>query len=297
MLPHIRSFTFDVTVDIPICFLPLSLKLEGNTVKFSGICHRSLASKLKVRLNLKKEHARGSFSVNFPVESYLLELRMTSTSNDFGTATASQQFFSTLSKNDLIECIVTSNIGILGEMRGTVEKLSQGEALVSDFSKLISQFVNLNEIEALLLGNKQVGGELKRPQLSFQRAVAWLLSMLGFQVIELEGTKYNEIKEIDGTRREIDMLLFDFETKKMFAVDLTLRAPKDEKIDDAANLQDSLQRRGVFVEPMIIVRDYARETKKNRRYLKIIDREDLQNIINELRLGNIQEAKRIITEN
>jgi len=292
MLPNFRSFTFNVVVDIPIYFLPFSLSLEGNTVRFSGICHKSLAPKLKVRLTLKKKYAG---RIYVPVENYLLRLYMTPTPNDLGTATAAQKLSSTLSKDDFVECIVASKIGILGEMRGTIDELLRREVPISDFPRLVSQFVNLDEIEALLLGDKQVGGELRKPQLSFQRAVAWLLSMLGFQVIELEGTKYNEIRETNETRREIDMLAFDPEAKKMFVIDLTLRVPKDEKIDDVANLQISLQRRGLFVEPMIVVRDYARETKRNRRRVRIIDREDLQNIVSKIRSGNIQEARKVIT--
>jgi len=291
MLPSLKSFTVDAILDIPIYFLPLSLNLEENTVRFSGICHKSLAPKLRVRLTLKKKYAGRDY---VPVENYSLGLHMTPTSNDFGTATAYQILSSTLSGDDLVECVVASKIGIVGWTRRTVEGLLPKETLISDFPELVKQFVNLDEIEALLLGDKQVGGELRKPQLSFQRSVAWLLSMLGFQVIELEGTKYNEIEEINGTRREIDMLMFDSKTKKMFVIDLTLRVPKDEKIDDVANLQNSLQRRGLFVEPMIIVRDYASETKKNRRHVKIIDREDLQNIVNKLRMGNIEEAKKII---
>ncbi|MEM0171738.1 MAG: hypothetical protein QXV57_04180 [Thermoproteota archaeon] len=107
-------------------------------------------------------------------------------------------------------------------------------------------------------------------------------------------TKYKELKETNGTRREIDMPICDPEMKKMYIVDLTLRAPKDEKIDDITNLQLSLQRRGVLVEPMIITKDYAGETKKNVQHVRILDYEDLQSIINKMRTGNIQEIKKIV---
>ncbi|MCR6693004.1 MAG: hypothetical protein MRT15_11475 [archaeon YNP-LCB-003-016] len=80
----------------------------------------------------------------------------------------------------------------------------------------------------------------------------------------------------------------------MYVADVTLRSPEDKKIDDLANLQLLLQRRGIFVEPMIIVGEYATEKKKNVRNVKVIDIEDLQLIINTLRKGNIEEARKVI---
>jgi hypothetical protein len=114
-----------------------------------------------------------------------------------------------------------------------------------------------------LLESKQVGGEIKRPDLSFQRVVAWLFSVLGFQVVELEGTAYKTLKEEDGTLREADVLMYDPQTEKTFVVDVTLRAPPDKKIDDIANLQHSLMRRGIFAEPIIVVGELATQSKRN----------------------------------
>ena len=294
MLPSVKGYMSNVIIDIPIYFLPLSLSLDSNSnmVKFSTICHKALVSNLAVRLNLKKQFA-GKY---VPVENYLLSLQPRS-AEDIGEAVVIQSLECGLSRNDIVECIVTSKVGILGEKSELVEYLLQREILAGNFPKLVSQFIGLDELEALLRGDKEIKGEMRRrPTLSFQRTVAWLLSMLGFQVVELEGTNYKEIEEADRTRREADMLLYDPETERMYVVDLTLRVPKDEKIDDIANLQLSLQRKGIFVEPMIIVRDYASETKKNRRHVRIIDQEDLKTIINKLQIGNIQDAKKIITE-
>jgi hypothetical protein len=86
----------------------------------------------------------------------------------------------------------------------------------------------------------------------------------------------------------------DPQTKAMYIIDVTLRSPPDEKIDDVANLQLTLRRRGIFAEPIIVVGEYAAEKKKNTRNVKILDSEDLQFIIDELRRGIIEEAKRRI---
>jgi len=293
MLPQLRVYTFSVTIDIPIYFIPLSLSLDGNTVKFDAISHRSLIPKLKLRLTLRRLFQRKEY---VPIENYRLRFQTIPSSDDIVTVTITQPLKSALNHEDIIEVIVASKLGILCKKVGTVNNLLQKEIIIGDFPKLLTQFISLDELEALIKREKIVGGVVKRPELSFQRAIAWLLSILGFQVIELEGTRYKEMTDIDGTRRETDMLMFDPETKKMYVIDITLRVPKTDKIDDIDNLQLALQRNGIFVKPFIITADYAGETKKNIRGVKILDFEDLKNIINNIRLGNIKVAKMIITE-
>jgi hypothetical protein len=81
----------------------------------------------------------------------------------------------------------------------------------------------------------------------------------------------------------------------MYITDATLRSPSDEKIDDIVNLQRLLRRRGIFVEPIVVVGEYAPRKKRNTQNVKIIDSEDLQSIIDALRRRNIEEAKRILS--
>jgi hypothetical protein len=56
-----------------------------------------------------------------------------------------------------------------------------------------------------------------------------------------------------------------------------------------------LHRRGIFVKPIVIVGEYAAEKKKNVRNIKVLDLEDLQSIMNALRKGNAEEAKKIVS--
>lgn len=294
MLPDLRAYTFSVIIDIPIYFIPLSLSLDGNEIRFNAISHKSFVNKLRLRLTLKKLFAG---KAHVPVENYAPRFQATSSSDDVVTVTITQPLESALNHEDIVEVVVTSRLGILCEKSEKVTNLLQKEVVVGDFPKLITQFIGLDGLEALLKGEKQAGDAIptRKPELSFQRAVAWFLSILGFQVVELEGTRYKEMIDIDGTRRETDMLAFDPETKKMYVIDVTLRAPKSDKIDDIANLQYALQRKGVFVEPIVITSDYAGETKKNIRKVKVRDREDLENIINQIRAGYVKEAKMILT--
>jgi hypothetical protein len=289
MLPNVQAYSFNTIIDIPIYFLPISIELEGNTVYFRAICHKALAHKLKLRLALRRLLKRNYV----PIENY--RLTFPTPSEELGEVTVKQSFGSSLSREDEVYWAVVSEIGIITEEGRKVEELLRREALSGGFPKLISQFVPLDKLEELLK-DKQVGGEIKRPDLSFQRIIVWLLSMLGFQLVELEGTAYKIVKEENGTRRETDVLMYDPQnSKKMYVVDVTLRSPRDEKIDDLANLQLLLQRRGIFVEPLIIVGEYAAEKKKNVRNVKVLDLEDLQSIMTALRKGNVEETRKILS--
>jgi hypothetical protein len=46
---------------------------------------------------------------------------------------------------------------------------------------------------------------------------------------------------------------------------------------------------------MVVVGEYAPVKKKNARNIKVLDLEDLQNIINALKRGNIEKAKKIVS--
>jgi hypothetical protein len=288
MLPNVRGYGFDAIIDIPIYFLPISIDLGNSEVIFRAICHKALAQKLGLRVTLRRIHERDYV----PIENYRLTFPIPN--EEIEEVRIGQPLKSSLRKEDIVEYVVTSKIGIVVERSERVEHLLQKEILTEGFSKLISQFITLDELKKLVTEDKRVGGEIKRPDLSFQRIIVWLLSMLGFQLVELEGTAYKTLEEENGTRREIDVLMCDPQTKAMYIIDTTLRSPSDEKIDDVVNLQRLLRRRGIFVEPVIVVGEYAAEKKRNTPNVKILDSEDLQSIIDSLRRGNIEEAKKIL---
>jgi hypothetical protein len=291
MLPGVMSYTFEATIDIPIYFLPLGMELENDEVIFKAICHKCLARKLKLRVTLKRPTQQAPVSYP-PLESYRRELP--EPREEIGEVEVRQRLESSIRQEDVVEYAVTSTIGIIAKEDEKVENLLRREVLGGEFPKLMSQFVPLDKLKTIIMESKDVGGQIREKSLAFQRAIAWLLSMLGFQVAELEGTDYKFIEETNGTRREIDILIRDPQKGKMYVVDLTLRSPSDEKIDDVANLQLLLQRKGVFAEPMIIVGEYAAAKKRNIRNVKMLDLEDLKAIMNALIRGNIEEARRKI---
>lgn len=292
MLPLIMGYGFEAIIDIPVYFLPLGMKLEDGEAVFKAICHKCLARKLKLRITLKRPtQAPVSY---LPLENYGPELP--EPREEIGEVEVRQRLKSSIRREDVVECAVTSIIGIIAKKDEKVENLLRREVLSEGFPKLITQFVPLDRLKAIIVERmyRNVGGKIRDPSLAFQRAIAWLLSILGFQVVELEGTDYKFIEEMNRTKREIDIVIHDPQTVKTYIADLTLRSPTDEKIDDVANLQLLLQRRGIFAEPMIIVGEYAMAKKRNTRNVKILDLEDLQAIMNALMRGNIEEARRKI---
>jgi hypothetical protein len=288
-MTNIRSLSINGAINIPFYFKPLSLTITDRRIEFNGISHKNLIPKISLKVTLEK----ALHNEYVPVENYLVKLQPKSANNNIIEVHAIQPFNSALNKDDFVNLVIASRLGIISEERKNVESLLQSKVLTEDFPKLVTQFINLEELEALLKGEKLVGDTIKS-LLSFQRAAVWLLSLLGFRVVEIEGTKFKEIIERDRTRRECDLLIYD-PKGKMYIVDVTQRVPKNEKIDDIANLQDALQRRGVFVEPLIITQDPAGETKKNIRGVKMLDRADIESIIYHLRSGNIENAKKIVS--
>ena len=207
MLPNVRAYSFNIMIDIPIYFLPMSINLEGNIAYFRAICHKALAHKLKLRLTLRR-----LLRTNYiPIENY--RLTFPTPNEELGEVIIRQPLQFSLNRDDEIYWAVASKLGTITEERRKVEALLRKEVLSGDFPKLINQFVALDKLEELLRGSKQVGGEIRRADLSFQRIIVWLLSMLGFQLVELEGTAYKTIKEEDETEREADLLIHDPQTK------------------------------------------------------------------------------------
>jgi hypothetical protein len=68
-----------------------------------------------------------------------------------------------------------------------------------------------------------------------------------------------------------------------------------DKISVLANVSDRLRRKGLQVEPLLMVKvRVAPEVKRNELRIRVVDREDLVRVIRALSMENIDEAKRIL---
>ena len=108
MLPGIRGYAYDVVIDIPIYFLPISIDLMGNEVIFKAICHRALARKLKLRITLRRTPEGGYGPIaRVPVENYMCAF--SEPSEELGEVSVKQPLVSSLRKEGMVECVVASS--------------------------------------------------------------------------------------------------------------------------------------------------------------------------------------------
>jgi hypothetical protein len=223
-----------------------------------------------------------------PIASWVI-----SSSEDFELFDLTYKFEHALNVEDEVIFRFVTPAGILHHDRKFVKELARKQ-IPSLPAGLLGQFVDLEQFRALIFGEKELGGHFgKRTDLAFQHCVAWLFSSLGLSIFELEGTSWKEFTE-RGTRIEIDMLAYDFHTGRSYIIDCTIHPPDRTKIDNIANAQTYMLRRGILVEPLIVVREPATETKKNERKVKVLDRDDLSRILDLLRANQIGDAKRVI---
>ena len=289
-----NGYTLEASIAIPIYLANTRLEYDSKdgSLIFSSKVHKSLLSKLRIVVTLAEKRN----DMFIPVENIVkgfdeLERQQTSLP-DFVLVNLRFKFRKDLKRDDIIRYRILSNLGILEK-----KELSLSELLpeLHDLQRLFTVFLDLDTLLKIIRGEENLGGIIgKRTELAFQRAIAWLFTLLGFRVVELEGTRFKTFKEVDKSEREVDMLLYDENTGIMYIVDCSIRAPEPKKIDDIANAKLSLLRRNVLVEPLIIVREYAQESKRNARRVRVLDLEDLEKITACLKQGKTDEAREIL---
>jgi len=294
MVKDFSALTLEASIAIPIYLSNARLEFnerEG-TIVFKAKVHKALLPKIKLLIALTKRY----YDKFIPVENIIKrfsELAIHEYTEDFAIVELECRFKKILRPEDHIRYRIFNPLGILDQQDVSVERLLPK---VPNMLKLFSEFISLDTLMRVLR-EKKVGRDISRisrPELAFQRAVAWLFTLLGYRVIELEGTRFKEFTELNGSRREVDVILYDEENERIYIVDCTIRAPESKKIDDIANAKESLLRKGINVEPLIVVGEIASETKKNTRRVKVLDLEDLERIISYLKQGDISSARELI---
>jgi microsomal dipeptidase-like Zn-dependent dipeptidase len=201
------------------------------------------------------------------------------------------------SLDDEIYFRIISELGVFTDEHETVRNLIKKE-FKEEFLNLYTQFMSINKFKETLQGKARILRKDRiKPDLEFQRAVSHMLSLVGYKIVELGDTFFGTIKRSDGSHLgDVDVIAQDTETRRMYAIQCTISPPNNRKIDVIANIANELRMRGLPIEPLIFVRDFATEVKKNTRRVKVIDIEDLLNILKQLRTENVKEAKRILAE-
>lgn len=128
----------------------------------------------------------------------------------------------------------------------------------------------------------------------------WLLSLLGYQCIDLtfkgkDGRHTNEmLAEGRFDKQSVDILAYK-EGKYTVVIDLTTQAPKQAKLDKIISAAKFIgEKLSIPVIPMIICSDYCPNTKDSGADLAIIDKSDLDGLLNRILANKIDEAKQLI---
>lgn len=191
-----------------------------------------------------------------------------------------------------------SDLGVLLNESRSVRDLSRTMEFKDRFTNLLAQFIEVNKLGKIAEGKARQLLKLKTgPDVDFERVVSYVLGMVGMVNAHLGDTHVGVVRRRDGIDiGEVDIVAEDTMTQKLYVIDCTTNPPKDSKIDVAADIVLELEERGIHVEPLIFVGNYASEAKRNSRKVKVVDREDIKRVLDLVRQENIVEARRIITE-
>lgn len=298
-MPGIRGYALSWIVTIPVYFNILEENMEdGSKLRINFKAHNALKPTLGVLIALRRNMG-GEW---VPIENARLSSEelscMKGTEDDFLICEANYSFNTLPSQKDRVYWSVSNDVGLLSHNEAEVPQLIGKREFEDVFLNTFAQFITLDDLEKILKGEKFKELRSNRSK-EFQRAVVYLLSLIGFRSIELGDVKkqvYRVVREISGVDKgDVDIIAEDIDTKTVYVIDCKLNPPEARDIDVTANIARNLRGRGIMVEALIIVGDSATESKRNVRRVKIIDRDDLLKVIQKLREGDIKQAKEIVT--
>ncbi|AMM53492.1 hypothetical protein [Pyrococcus kukulkanii] len=302
-MPRIQGYAVNWIIVIPIYLNILEEKIVGGNelhVKFK--VHKSLKQTLNMTIALRRE-IEGSWT---PIENARFSAEhfscRESADDSFLICEVKYPFNVLPNHKDRVYWAISNPLGILSynsyngvEVSQLIGKKDLGDTFLNTFT----QFISLDDLKEILEGKKSK--ELRpSPSEDFQRAVVYLLSLIGFRTVELgdvRNQEYRVVKERSGVHiGDVDIIAEDIDTKTLYVIDCKLNPPEARDIDVIANIAKSLREKGIMVEPLIIVGNSATESKENVRRVKIIDQDDLLKVIQNVRRGNIKQAKELITD-
>ncbi|MDI6799001.1 MAG: hypothetical protein QMD12_03370 [Candidatus Aenigmarchaeota archaeon] len=294
----VTAFTINSIIVMPLYFNVIDslVQSEGEfCIKYKA--HKILRPKLKVLLALRKYQGENRY---LTIENKFFnpeDISSHDVNEDFSICEARYTFKALPSLDDEVYFRMISELGVLSHERRIVKELMKRAEFKEEFLNFFTKFIDRDRLRDILQGKEYLSKSKIDPAIEFQRAISSLLSLMDFKNIELGDTRHGTIKRSDGSHvGDVDVIAQDVETKRMYAIQCTISPPDDRKIDVIANITSELRVRGVPVEPLIFVRDFATQVKKNVRRVRVIDLEDLLHVLKLLQEENIKEAKRMLIE-
>jgi len=164
------------------------------------------------------------------------------------------------------------------------------------FAKVLNAFCSLDLFkERLLTPERFVEGRTK-PNTVFENAVAWLLSIIGFSVVQL-GRRFENLKipETGYQVGSIDMIAYK-ENEYLLLVDCDTSIPDEKKIRSMKTVKDYFKiiqdKKG---EPRLLSVIFSPKDctgiQRDPLNIRIIDSSQIKRIFEEAMMGNTQEAQ------
>ena len=287
---------FNSIVVLPVYASLLGIKHSGDgEVNLQLKVHKVLVPSLNLIVKIRRYDPRTQG--HRPIETYPQALASFSTEpqNDFTYVNAHHEFATSLNENDLIDAMVTSRIlGVVTERSVNVRDIFLYRPFKDIFLHVSTRFVSLVHLEEYLINPVSKARSSKANDL-FERAVAWLMSLLGFRQIEIGDLELGVLREDKYEIGEADILAEDIATRRVYVISCSLKPPGADKLDKIANISSFFKDRGVMTEALALVSEEAGEVKRDARRVRVLDREDLTKAMQLLNRESIDEAKKIFT--
>jgi len=281
----------------PLYLGSVDVALAGRKLSLYTKAHKEIADRLRLMAVLRRLTPTGVWAGMESKSFSGKDMSYGTLDSGVGTFKLEHQFQTSPVLDDEIDVRGSGELGVLLSENWHVRDLIPAKQYGRSFADVIVQLVGADELEAIIEGR---GGRLFRektnPGVEFERAVAYVLGMVGMQNAQLGDTHGGVVKRKDGADiSDVDIIAQDSETKIIYVVQCTINPPDRAKVDVISNAAEELGRRGIYVEPLVVVGDKAGEVKRNSRRVKVIDREDLSRMLRLLIKGKVAEAKRIVT--
>lgn len=166
---------------------------------------------------------------------------------------------------------------------------------VEPFAKALASFCSLEDFKKRLLNPEQIRrGRMKTSEI-FENAVAWLLSLVGFSVVQLKDFESLRVPETKYERGSIDMIAYR-ENECLLLVDCDTSIPESKKIGSMIAvknyfgfIQDEHGCPRIF-SVIFSPRDCS-EISVGRQAIKIVDKHQIMGIFEDVMKGNQEQAR------
>ncbi len=136
-----------------------------------------------------------------------------------------------------------------------------------------------------------------KPEVTFERAVAWLLSLGGFHTINLESKKIKSFDKVHVGAVEIgcaDILAYK-ENDRLLLVDCTIRTPNAQKIQDLKDAKKHVSSilasyKGLRVVPLIFSPADCSHVETDVE-VRIIDKYQIKEILGKIARGQVEDIQ------